>query len=228
MNDFWTDETNRIDPPRPVRPPKRRQVRKRWIAAALIGLFVLLLVIVPKPTPEQIAARKAEEEAAERKSTADKARATATAKAALTNETKALWGEIVAASEACEEWGTVIGDAAKAGNTYALYDAATKGATACRNGYRRVDDLKPPPSSTGDIEDAFEKGIDTCGSALIARQIAYEKTAAVADGNMRPSAVAEVTEAMKRAGGGGLACAGTFVEAAAKAGVDTSVFKAAT
>ncbi len=202
---------------------QRRQSRN--IVLAGIGCFILAAVIVPKPTPEQLAERAA---ADARAADAAKAVADKASKAKLQDEAAALWSNIVTEAKPCDNAGDRVASAARSGDVYRLYAVAKESQAACGSAVAATFQLKAPASAVGESKVAFENAIIKCGEAHSIKQIAFGKVADVADGNMRPSAVTEAREKLEVASGGGLYCAAAMMQAASKAGVDSKIFESKT
>ncbi|MES2339577.1 MAG: hypothetical protein V4537_15910 [Pseudomonadota bacterium] len=212
---------------------QRRQSRN--IVLAGIGCFILAAVIVPKPTPEQLAERaaadakaKAADAADARAADAAKAVADKASKAKLQDEAAALWSNIVTEAKPCDNAGDRVASAARSGDVYRLYAVAKESQAACGSAVAATFQLKAPASAVGESKVAFENAIIKCGEAHSIKQIAFGKVADVADGNMRPSAVTEAREKLEVASGGGLYCAAAMMQAASKAGVDSKIFESKT
>ncbi len=144
----------------------------------------------------------------------------ASEKVELQVQAKALWQSVIAQSTRCDDAAKRVGAAGKTGNMYTLYPAAQEGAEICMDARMETDRLDPPAAADGDVEDAFEKAITECAAGHGMRGLAFQQLASVADGDMRPSKMAEVKETMGVAGRANLTCVASFYEAIGKAGLD--------
>lgn len=149
----------------------------------------------------------------------------ANAVATLRGQVKTLWETIRSQSRGCDDAVGDVANAAGRSDRYALYETATRGASACAEAATRVRKIDVPAAAKGDARDAFNEGIELCSNALILRQIAFDKVARVADNDLRPSSVADVREAMASAGDTGRRCGAALAVVAVQAGVDPTILR---
>jgi hypothetical protein len=147
-------------------------------------------------------------------------------KSSLTNETKALWNQLISTTSSCDEAAkTVASSVQKKFDVYELYRQAKDASQLCGEAASSVQALDPPPSADGAIADAFDEAIDRCSDSYTIKGSAYQKMLVVLDGDMRPSAVSDLEDSMKAANSLSLGCAAGMMQAAAKGDVPLSAFE---
>jgi hypothetical protein len=147
------------------------------------------------------------------------------AAATLRQETQALWNALVKTTAPCDAAAKEVGTATASGDVYSAYPVVKRGETVCQEAWLATRSLSAPASSTGEVEELFEKAIKTCSQASFARSSAFESMLKVIDGDSRPSAVNEAKEALTTAGMGPAACVAGMMAAAEKGHVDMAIFK---
>lgn len=227
-------------------PELKLGTRKRALLA-MAGSVVLLIIggsIIPKPTPEEIAAREAqaaekkaerEAEASEReaervrKSAADKkarddeaAAEAARLKPAMTEAATQLWNRINSTVSQCD--GVSERVSVEAGrrnpNPYTLYPLLQSAKSICSSEGFEVRRLTVPDAIPARFREGFEEAIETCSNAYLAKSTAFDSMAKVLDGNMRPSAVSAAQQNAQRAQAGVMLCGIRFMAASNEAGLD--------
>jgi len=219
-----------------IRPIKavKMGTRKR----ALIGMgisFVVLIIagsIMPKPTPEELAARQATEAAAAEKSAADKAgqekadneraaAALAAQKPAIAAAAQSLWTQVATQVSGCDTASGYVADVAgrRNPNVYDLYSQVTQADTICSEAASNVGRISVPDTIPSAKRAKFKEAIETCRNAYYAKASAFDQMSKVLNGDVRPSAVNEAKQASEAAQAGSMLCAIGFMTAGSEAGL---------
>ncbi len=211
--------------------------RKRagLMMAAAFVLFFVGASIMPKPTPEMIAAREAEaartratdEKAASDQAAAQAQQAEAQAqqnKGAITAAAKGLWDQVTVQVSACDQASKNVAQVAGRRNPsiYDLYPMVQEANGVCRAAGSRVRDLDVPDVIPRQHREAFAKALKTCSDAYYVKASAFDSMGKVLNGDARPSAVTEAREASEAAQAGTMLCGVGFLQAVTGAGLSTS------
>lgn len=198
--------------------------RKRAGAAlgGSFGLFILAGMVMPPPTPEELAER---ERAATEAKKLEVERAAAEAKRLkpeITTAARTLWNTVTSHVGRCDEAGADVANyvGSRGANIYDAYEMVQQARILCSSSASRVSDIDVPGAIPSANHDGFREALRTCRDAYYAKSSAYEQMARVIDGDSRPSAVAEAREAATRSQAGQMLCAIGFMEAANEAGLD--------
>ena len=193
-----------------------------WLSVGGFVSFVLGLILTPTPAqqgqPEVSATTHPAPSPARSPGSPD-------IKARVEREATALWASVVRIDEACSSASKRVAKAGASADPYQIYPAAKAAEEACSSASSETNKLLPPASLDGSQKTAFADAIEKCGQAQMVRSTAYSKVAEVVDGNLRPSAVTEAKENLQTAQSASIFCAAGFFDAAAKAGIDTKMFK---
>lgn len=220
-----------------VKPLKRLHLGSRKRGLLLLGAsFVVTIIggmILPPPTPEEVAVRAADEarekaeretvQAAEKKARDDaEAAAEARLKPAMTEAATGLWNRINSTVAGCDAASKAVSDAAGARNPspYVLYPLVQQAKTVCASEGLEVSRIDVPDTIPARHRDGFKEAIETCSNAYLAKMSAFDSMAKVLDGNVRPSAVSDAQQNAERAQAGIMLCGIRFMKAASDAGLD--------
>lgn len=190
-----------------IKPLKTLKLGSRKRAAlALVGSFILMMIggsILPPPSPEEVAAREAEEaqakakreqtQAAEKKARDDASAAElARLKPVMTQAATQLWNRINSTVADCDAASEAVSNAAGArnANPYTLYPLVQRAESVCSDEALELRRIEVPDEIPSRYRDGFREAIETCSNAYIAKMSAFDSMAKVLDGNTRPSASA--------------------------------------
>lgn len=194
--------------------PRRPFAKKLTIGGGVA--FVVALLLDPTPSNKPVAVASS---ATAQSDAAESVRAATRDDRAAANMV-ASYRAFLAVAKPCDRAVNALADAASAGNQYATFSAAKDGHELCRETAMTVAASSPPDGLDADTRKAAAKAIEHCRDAYLSRQMAMEKAMAIADGDARPSAMVDFTDALKAGQAGLLLCVGEWFGAAGKAGVD--------
>jgi hypothetical protein len=215
------------------------RARRRWaLRLTFGGLAAVIFGLVaspPKPIPEtavKATAPSATPAIAASPSSPPKtagASAVEKAKDASSEQTKRefveLYRQVLKSGGPCDKAIGAMAIAAKTGDQYATYQVAKEGEEACGQASTAIQDLQVPSGLSNEAASAVEKGIKTCSSAYVFRQMGMQKAMQVADGDGKPSVVSDMVDNLKTGQTGVMLCVAELFEASSKVGVDTKLMK---
>ncbi|WP_292035553.1 MULTISPECIES: hypothetical protein [unclassified Brevundimonas] len=225
---------------RPIRAIKLGTRKRAGLALlASIALFTMGGLILPEPTPEQIAQREAaaaqatadrekrnEQRAAERAAEEGareerEAAALAQQKPAMTAAAKTLWEQVSAQASPCDVTGKNLADymGRRGASVYEAYDLARQASRICSETGTNIGRLRVSDDIPSSKRGAFSDAVETCRNAYYAKSSAFDQMATVLNGDMRPSAVADARQAAERSQAGTTLCGLAFLKAVNDAGL---------
>lgn len=205
-----------------IRPQSWMKVKKR-----LVGVFIILgsmggcvagASMLPPVEATSAGAEKAPAKVADK----EPARvAEAPAKPAGMNQAEfdAVWSQVKMKMEQCDVPLRRAGEAVGTGNAYAAFAPVKAAGEACKSVWLEMGRIEIPRSAKGDVKKAMQAAQDTCESAAYQKKEAMEQMAKVLDGDMRPSAMAELQETLERGKALASGCWIGFMSAADDAGL---------
>lgn len=198
--------------------------RKRAGAAlgGSFGLFILAGIVMPSPTPEELAEMERAAAETEKLETERAAAEAERLKPQITAAARMLWTNVTTQVGRCDEAGAAVADyvGSRGANIYDAYQIVQQAENLCSSSATRVSDIDVPDAIPSEARGSFREAITTCRDAYYAKSSAYGQMARVIDGDARPSAVAEARDAATRSQAGQMLCALGFMEAASEAGLD--------
>ena len=134
---------------------------------------------------------------------------------------------IMSAARPCDSAGKALANASDGltnGST-SMYDAYTLAAgveNSCRESWERVTRVSIPAVFQGEVLTAAKEAHETCGNAMVAKQMGGEAMKEVFDGDLKPSSVEAARQKVDTAQAGLIACVAGIYDTATKANVDFS------
>ncbi|MCP5397274.1 MAG: hypothetical protein H6918_11180 [Sphingomonadaceae bacterium] len=206
----------------------RSALKTLGIGGAVVVGFAAIASLLGSPagTPEEKAARQADVVKAEQKAEEDKEASLAQAKEREAEVALVWYNRIISISEACDsstsELQTQFEDIGNGSNVYTIYETARTTRDKCGEAWKAYESLEAPSEFSGELRDKATETSEACASAFFAKRQFADIAMEIADGDQRPSKVAEGVDYAKAGGAGVMLCVASAMETATLAGADLS------
>ncbi|MCB2089102.1 MAG: hypothetical protein R3E18_00715 [Sphingomonadaceae bacterium] len=177
-------------------------------------------------TPEEKATREAAALEADQKAKESKQAALEKAKVQEAEAAVAWYNRIISISEACDtstnELQSQFESIGNGSSVYTIYSTAKVTRDQCGEAWRAYENLEVPAEFSDEARDKAKDTSEACANAFFAKRQFADVALEIADGDQRPSKVAEGVDYAKAGGAGVMLCVASAMEAATLAGADLS------
>lgn len=160
----------------------------KWVAViVLFGCFGAAMPKVINPSTADATAQKEAPKPAAVKASSEE----------LNEAGKSLMNEISLAAKPCDNIGKQFATASENPDMYEWYRLANAGAKACDTAAADIQLIQPGNTFSQDGKKKLKIARDNLATAYLHKAESFEKIKIVANGDMRPSAISEATEAIE-------------------------------